>query len=41
MLTPNQKEESHRGIASSSSGSTSKPQVSTFVAKSNNWNNNG
>ncbi|GJQ95443.1 ribonuclease H-like domain-containing protein [Tanacetum coccineum] len=30
------REESHRGIASSSSGCVSKPQVSGFVAKSNN-----
>ncbi|GJV96764.1 putative RNA-directed DNA polymerase [Tanacetum coccineum] len=35
------KEESHRGIASSSSGSVTKPQVSSFVAKSTSWNNNG
>ncbi|GKA55082.1 hypothetical protein Tco_0754031, partial [Tanacetum coccineum] len=35
------KEESHRGIASSSSGSVTKPKVSSFVAKSNSWNNNG
>ncbi|GJU85880.1 ribonuclease H-like domain-containing protein [Tanacetum coccineum] len=34
------REESHRGIASSSSGSVTKPQVSSFVAKSNSWNNN-
>nr|GEZ07173.1 hypothetical protein [Tanacetum cinerariifolium] len=33
------REESHRGMASSSS--VSKPQVSRFVAKSNNWSNNG
>ncbi|GJW82025.1 putative RNA-directed DNA polymerase [Tanacetum coccineum] len=33
------REESHRGIASSSSGSVTKPQVSSFVAKSNSWNN--
>ncbi|GJY97852.1 ribonuclease H-like domain-containing protein [Tanacetum coccineum] len=36
--------ESHRGIASfsySSSGSVSKPRVSGFVAKTNNWSNNG
>ncbi|GJX86068.1 ribonuclease H-like domain-containing protein [Tanacetum coccineum] len=35
------KEESHRGIASSSSGSVSKPRVYGFVAKTNNWSNNG
>ncbi|GKA83810.1 ribonuclease H-like domain-containing protein [Tanacetum coccineum] len=35
------REESHRGIAFSSSGSVTKPQVSSFVAKSNSWNNNG
>ncbi|GJT56681.1 ribonuclease H-like domain-containing protein [Tanacetum coccineum] len=35
------REKSHRGIASSSVGSSSKPQVSSFVAKSNNLNNNG
>nr|GEU76499.1 ribonuclease H-like domain-containing protein [Tanacetum cinerariifolium] len=36
------KEESHRGIDSSStSGSVSKPQISSFVAKTNNWSNNG
>ncbi|GKC25489.1 hypothetical protein Tco_1027639, partial [Tanacetum coccineum] len=35
------REESHRGIASSFSGSVTKPQVSSFVAKSNSWNNNG
>ncbi|GJW14696.1 ribonuclease H-like domain-containing protein [Tanacetum coccineum] len=29
------------GIASSSSGSVTKPHVSSFVAKSNSWNNNG
>ncbi|GKF73224.1 hypothetical protein Tco_0219556, partial [Tanacetum coccineum] len=29
------------GIAFSSSGSVSKPQVSSFVANSNSWNNNG
>nr|GEW25279.1 ribonuclease H-like domain-containing protein [Tanacetum cinerariifolium] len=34
------KEESHRGLASSSFGSVTKPQVSSFVAKSNNWSNN-
>ncbi|GKB11287.1 ribonuclease H-like domain-containing protein, partial [Tanacetum coccineum] len=34
------REESHRGIASSSYGSVTKPQVSSFVAKSNSWNNN-
>nr|GEV50397.1 ribonuclease H-like domain-containing protein [Tanacetum cinerariifolium] len=34
------REQSHRGIASSSSGSVSKLQVSDFVAKSNNWSNN-
>ncbi|GKB33590.1 ribonuclease H-like domain-containing protein [Tanacetum coccineum] len=34
-------EESHRGIASSSSGSVSKPRVSGFVVESNNWTNNG
>ncbi|GJX14641.1 ALP1-like protein isoform X1 [Tanacetum coccineum] len=35
------KEKSHKGITSSSAGSSSKPQVSSFVAKSNNLNNNG
>ncbi|GKC95956.1 ribonuclease H-like domain-containing protein, partial [Tanacetum coccineum] len=35
------KEESHRGITSSSSCSVTKPQVSSFVAKSNSWNNSG
>ncbi|GJZ79799.1 ribonuclease H-like domain-containing protein [Tanacetum coccineum] len=35
------KEESHRGIASSSTGSLFKPQVSGFVSKSNNWTNKG
>ncbi|GKA98998.1 ribonuclease H-like domain-containing protein [Tanacetum coccineum] len=35
------REESHRGIASSSSGSVTKSQVSSFVAKSNTWTNNG
>ncbi|GJS69702.1 ribonuclease H-like domain-containing protein [Tanacetum coccineum] len=35
------REESHRGIASSSSSSVTKPQVSSFVAISNSWNNNG
>ncbi|GJV85459.1 ribonuclease H-like domain-containing protein [Tanacetum coccineum] len=35
------REESHRGIASSSSGSVTKPQVSSFIAKSNTWTNNG
>nr|GEW84185.1 hypothetical protein [Tanacetum cinerariifolium] len=35
------REESHRGISSSSAGSSFKPQVSSFMAKSNNWNNNG
>nr|GFA13051.1 ribonuclease H-like domain-containing protein [Tanacetum cinerariifolium] len=36
------REESHRGLASSSSsGFETKPQVSSFVAKSNNWSNNG
>ncbi|GJY46227.1 hypothetical protein Tco_0435290, partial [Tanacetum coccineum] len=35
------REESHRGIASLSSGSISKPQVSGFVSKTNNWANNG
>ncbi|GJR41783.1 ribonuclease H-like domain-containing protein [Tanacetum coccineum] len=35
------KEESHRGIASSSYGLVFKPQVFSFVAKSNNWTNNG
>ncbi|GKC75739.1 hypothetical protein Tco_1126513 [Tanacetum coccineum] len=34
-------EESHRGIASPSSGSMSKPQISGFVSKTNNWSNNG
>nr|GEV05248.1 wall-associated receptor kinase 2-like [Tanacetum cinerariifolium] len=34
-------EESHRGIASSSSDSVTKPQVFSFVAKSNTWTNNG
>ncbi|GJX34130.1 ribonuclease H-like domain-containing protein [Tanacetum coccineum] len=33
--------ESHRGIPSSSSSSVTKPQVSSFVAISNSWNNNG
>ncbi|GKE10184.1 ribonuclease H-like domain-containing protein [Tanacetum coccineum] len=35
------REESHKGIASSSSGSVTKPQVSSFMAKSNSWTNNG
>nr|GEV57641.1 ribonuclease H-like domain-containing protein [Tanacetum cinerariifolium] len=35
------REESHRGLASSSFGSVTKPQVSSFVSKSNNWSNNG
>nr|GEU69082.1 reverse transcriptase domain-containing protein [Tanacetum cinerariifolium] len=35
------REESHRGITSSSSSSVTKPQVSGFVAKSNTWTNNG
>nr|GFA19400.1 hypothetical protein [Tanacetum cinerariifolium] len=35
------REESHRGIASSSSSFVTKPQVFSFVAKSNFWNNNG
>nr|GEY15785.1 ribonuclease H-like domain-containing protein [Tanacetum cinerariifolium] len=35
------REESHRGLDSSSSGFMTKPQVSSFVAKSNNWSNNG
>ncbi|GJZ95426.1 ribonuclease H-like domain-containing protein, partial [Tanacetum coccineum] len=35
------REESHRGIASSSSGTVVKPQVSSFMVKSNNWSNNG
>ncbi|GJR02260.1 ribonuclease H-like domain-containing protein [Tanacetum coccineum] len=35
------REESHRGLTSSSFGSVTKPQVSSFVAKSNNWSNNG
>nr|GEV47213.1 ribonuclease H-like domain-containing protein [Tanacetum cinerariifolium] len=34
------RDESHKGIASSSTGSISKPRVSGFVAKSNNWSNN-
>ncbi|GJY36537.1 ribonuclease H-like domain-containing protein [Tanacetum coccineum] len=34
-------EESHRGIASSSFGSVTKPQISSFMAKSNSWTNNG
>ncbi|GJU12053.1 ribonuclease H-like domain-containing protein [Tanacetum coccineum] len=34
------KEESHTGLASSS-GSVTKTQVLSFVAKSNNWSNNG
>nr|GEV11818.1 putative Gag-polypeptide of LTR copia-type [Tanacetum cinerariifolium] len=34
------KEESHRGITSSSFGSVTRPHVSSFVAKSNSWNNN-
>ncbi|GKB15425.1 ribonuclease H-like domain-containing protein [Tanacetum coccineum] len=37
----NSREESHRGIASSSSGYVTKPLVSSFVAKSNSWNNIG
>ncbi|GJR69502.1 hypothetical protein Tco_0015567 [Tanacetum coccineum] len=35
------REESHRGIASSSSGFVSKPHISGFVSKTNNWTNNG
>ncbi|GJQ96310.1 ribonuclease H-like domain-containing protein [Tanacetum coccineum] len=36
------REESHRGItSSSSSNSVTKPQVSSFASKSNSWNNNG
>ncbi|GJU02781.1 ribonuclease H-like domain-containing protein [Tanacetum coccineum] len=36
------REESHRGItSSSSSNSVTKPQVSSFAAKSNSWNNSG
>ncbi|GKG13225.1 hypothetical protein Tco_0350185, partial [Tanacetum coccineum] len=35
------REESHRGIPSSSTRFVSKPQVSGFVAKTNNWSNNG
>nr|GEU40912.1 ribonuclease H-like domain-containing protein [Tanacetum cinerariifolium] len=35
------REESHRGVASSSSGSVTKAQISSFVAKSNSWTNNG
>ncbi|GJS45083.1 hypothetical protein Tco_0595204 [Tanacetum coccineum] len=35
------REESHRGIASSSSGSMSKPRISGFVSKTNNWTNDG
>nr|GEW35555.1 retrovirus-related Pol polyprotein from transposon TNT 1-94 [Tanacetum cinerariifolium] len=35
------RKESHRGIASSFSGSVTKPQISSFVAKSNSWNYNG
>ncbi|GKF70073.1 ribonuclease H-like domain-containing protein, partial [Tanacetum coccineum] len=35
------REESHKGLASSSSGNVTKPRVSSFVAKSNNWTNNG
>ncbi|GKD57346.1 hypothetical protein Tco_1290733, partial [Tanacetum coccineum] len=34
------REEYRRGIAFSSFGSVTKPQVSSFVAKSNSWNNN-
>nr|GEV70188.1 ribonuclease H-like domain-containing protein [Tanacetum cinerariifolium] len=34
-------EESRRGMAFSFSGFVTKPQVSSFVAKSNSWNNNG
>ncbi|GKB69217.1 ribonuclease H-like domain-containing protein, partial [Tanacetum coccineum] len=34
-------EESHRGIASTSSGSLAKPQISGFVSSTNNWSNNG
>nr|GFB66367.1 ribonuclease H-like domain-containing protein [Tanacetum cinerariifolium]GFC03891.1 ribonuclease H-like domain-containing protein [Tanacetum cinerariifolium] len=34
------REESHRGL-DSSSGFVTKPQVLSFVAKSNNWSNNG
>nr|GEZ04689.1 ribonuclease H-like domain-containing protein [Tanacetum cinerariifolium] len=35
------REESHRGLDSSSSGFVTKPQVLSFVAKFNNWSNNG
>nr|GEZ87260.1 hypothetical protein [Tanacetum cinerariifolium] len=35
------REESHIGITSSSSSSVTKHQVSSFVAKSNSWTNNG
>ncbi|GJU73539.1 putative RNA-directed DNA polymerase [Tanacetum coccineum] len=35
------REESHRGIASTSSGSLAKPQISGFVSSTNNWSNNG
>nr|GFB14954.1 ribonuclease H-like domain-containing protein [Tanacetum cinerariifolium] len=35
------REESHRGLDSSSSGFVTKPQVSSFVAKSNNLSNKG
>nr|GEY66505.1 ribonuclease H-like domain-containing protein [Tanacetum cinerariifolium] len=35
------REESHRGLDSSSSGFVTKPQVSNFVAKSNNLSNKG
>ncbi|GKE93161.1 hypothetical protein Tco_1574256, partial [Tanacetum coccineum] len=34
------REESHRGIASSSSNSVTKPQIYGFVSKTNNWSNN-
>ncbi|GKB20768.1 ribonuclease H-like domain-containing protein [Tanacetum coccineum] len=35
------REESHRGIASTSSGSLAKPQISGFVSSTNNWSSNG
>ncbi|GJU08263.1 hypothetical protein Tco_1124693 [Tanacetum coccineum] len=35
------REEYHRGITFSSSGYVSKPRVSSFVAKTNNWSYNG
>nr|GEY38093.1 copia protein [Tanacetum cinerariifolium] len=35
------REESHKGLAFSSSGSVTKPQVLSCMAKSNNWSNNG